>query len=154
VALSQVIDPAGLRECCAAERWVQQMLAGAPYASTEELLDASERAFDALASDDWAQAFGGHARIGEPRSGDARGSVEQVGATDTDPATRAALRAGNVAYEERFGHVFLIRAAGLTAEEMLSALSRRLHNTPEAEFHTATEQQREITRLRLLNLTR
>jgi 2-oxo-4-hydroxy-4-carboxy-5-ureidoimidazoline decarboxylase len=154
VALSEVIDPAGLRECCAAERWVEQMLAGVPYASAGELLEASERAFDGLTPADWAQAFAGHARIGEPRSGDARGSAEQAGAADTDPATRAALRAGNVAYEERFGHVFMIRAAGLTADEMLSALHQRLHNTPEAEFRTATEQQREITRLRLLNLTR
>ena len=36
---------------------------------------------------------------------------------------RAALVDGNRAYEERFGHVFLIRAAGRTPEEMLAELT-------------------------------
>lgn len=153
MAPSQVIDLAALRGCCASERWVDQVLGGGPYASTAELLDASERAFDTMTADDWAQAFAAHARIGEPRSGDQRGSEEQAGARDADPATLAALRDGNAAYEERFGHVFLIRAAGLSAQEMLSALQQRLVNTPEAEFHNASQQQRQITRQRLLDLT-
>jgi OHCU decarboxylase len=153
VALSQATDVGVLRECCASERWVEHVLADGPFTSRQELLDASERAFDTLTADDWAQAFAAHARIGEPKSGDRRGSEEQAGARDADPDTLAALRDGNAAYEKRFGHVFLIRAAGLSAHEMLSALHRRLLNTPEAEFQNATEQQRQITRQRLLALT-
>ena len=34
----------------------------------------------------------------------------------------AGLRAGNAAYEERFGHVFLICATGMSAANMLAAL--------------------------------
>lgn len=154
MALSPVLDQSALSECCASERWTEQMLAGCPYASTEALLDASERAFDALAADDWLEAFAAHARIGEPKPGDRRGSSEQAGAARADPGTLEALKRANAEYEERFGHVFLIRAAGRSAQELLAALRERMHNPPEVELQNAARQQREITRLRLLNLTR
>jgi len=148
-----LIDPARLIECCASRRWVELMQAGAPYASRQQLLAAADRAFDALGWDDWLEAFAAHARIGEPRAGDRQGAAEQAGAADADPETLAELRSGNAAYEARFGHVFLIRAAGLSAEQMLTALSERLENSVEVELRNAAQQQRQITRLRLLGLT-
>ncbi|PYO61317.1 MAG: hypothetical protein DMD70_07140, partial [Gemmatimonadetes bacterium] len=53
------------------------------------------------------------------------------------------------AYEERFGHVFLISATGRTADEMLVALRGRLTNDPATELRVAAEEQAKITRLRL-----
>jgi 2-oxo-4-hydroxy-4-carboxy-5-ureidoimidazoline decarboxylase len=72
--------------------------------------------------------------------------------TDADAATRAALLDGNRAYEERFGHVFLIRAAGRSPEEMLAELRRRLDNDAAAERAEATEQLAQITGLRVRGL--
>jgi 2-oxo-4-hydroxy-4-carboxy-5-ureidoimidazoline decarboxylase len=72
--------------------------------------------------------------------------------TDAAAGTRAALVAGNRAYEERFGHVFLIRAAGRSPEEMLAELRRRLENDAEAEQAEATEQLAQITGLRARGL--
>ena len=46
---------------------------------------------------------------------------------------RAALLEGNRAYEERFGHVYLIRAAGRSPSEMLAELRRRLDNDDASE---------------------
>jgi 2-oxo-4-hydroxy-4-carboxy-5-ureidoimidazoline decarboxylase len=70
---------------------------------------------------------------------------------DTAPAqTRAALVEANRAYEERFGHVFLIRAAGRTAEEMLAALDERLRNDPQTERDVVRRELAQIVRLRLL----
>src|SRR5690625_5727442 len=43
------------------------------------------------------------------------------------------LDAGNAAYEEKFGFVFLIRAAGRSAEEILESLDERMNNTPEQD---------------------
>ena len=43
------------------------------------------------------------------------------------------LRAANAAYESRFGHVFLIRAAGRSSDEILAELQRRLDNDDAAE---------------------
>ena len=59
------------------------------------------------------------------------------------------LAEGNRAYEKRFGHIFLIRAAGRTAEEIVAALEARLANEPEAERRIAVAELREIARLRL-----
>jgi len=120
-----------------------------PYLSIEELLAASERAFDALSRDDWLQAFAAHARIGAPKDGDAQGAAEQAGvaaAADTELAELARL---NAEYEQRFGHVFLICATGLSSGEMLAALRERIVNPAAAEFDNARREQRKITALRL-----
>ena len=57
--------------------------------------------------------------------------------------------AGNRAYEERFGYIYIVCATGKTAAEMLAILESRLSNDPETELPVAAEQQRQITRLRL-----
>jgi 2-oxo-4-hydroxy-4-carboxy-5-ureidoimidazoline decarboxylase len=63
-------------------------------------------------------------------------------------ATTAAIADGNAAYE-RFGRVFLIRAAGRTPEQMRAELERRLGNDDETEAAEALDQLREIALLRL-----
>jgi 2-oxo-4-hydroxy-4-carboxy-5-ureidoimidazoline decarboxylase len=74
---------------------------------------------------------------------------EQAGVDPADAAIAEALAAGNRAYEEKFGRVFLIRAAGRTAPEILSALNERLDNTPAQEDAIVAQQLREIALLRL-----
>ena len=64
-------------------------------------------------------------------------------------AIASALAEGNRAYEERFGRVFLIRAAGRSAAEILDALTERLAHTPAEEEPVVAEQLREIAVLRL-----
>jgi 2-oxo-4-hydroxy-4-carboxy-5-ureidoimidazoline decarboxylase len=54
--------------------------------------------------------------------------------------------------ERRFGHVFLIRAAGRSAGEMLVELRRRLDNDDARERTEVTDQLAQITRLRLETL--
>ena len=48
------------------------------------------------------------------------------------------LAEGNRAYEERFGHVYLVCATGLSAAEMLARLERRLGNDEETERGVVT----------------
>jgi 2-oxo-4-hydroxy-4-carboxy-5-ureidoimidazoline decarboxylase len=74
---------------------------------------------------------------------------EQAGVDPSDNGTAAALAAGNRAYEEKFGRVFLIRAAGRTATEILAALSTRLTHSPAEEDRIVAQQLREIAVLRL-----
>ncbi len=64
-------------------------------------------------------------------------------------STTQKLVEGNQAYEERFGHVFLIRAAGRSGDEILAELERRLGNTPEAERLETADNLRQIAMLRL-----
>ena len=64
-------------------------------------------------------------------------------------AVADALAAGNRAYEEKFGRVFLIRAAGRSAQQILDALTARLDHSPAEEEPVVAEQLREIAVLRL-----
>jgi 2-oxo-4-hydroxy-4-carboxy-5-ureidoimidazoline decarboxylase len=74
---------------------------------------------------------------------------EQAGVDPADAEVTEALAAGNRAYEEKFGRVFLIRAAGRTAPEILAALQERLDNSPAQEDVIVAQQLREIALLRL-----
>ncbi len=74
---------------------------------------------------------------------------EQAGVDVTDADVQAALVAGNLAYEDRFGRVFLIRAAGRSSQEILDALNARLLHSPDQEIAVVAQQLREIAVLRL-----
>lgn len=143
---------ADLTACLDAPQWVETVLAGRPYASPEAAVQAGDEAAAALGPDQVLAALRAHPRIGErptgPGASAAASRREQAGVA-TDGATSAALAAGNAAYEQRFGHVFLIRAAGRGADEVLAALHERLTNDPATEVAVAGQQLREITVLRL-----
>jgi 2-oxo-4-hydroxy-4-carboxy-5-ureidoimidazoline decarboxylase len=135
--------------CCGSRTWAGLMASAWPYESQGAVLDASERAFDELTHDDWRQAFAAHARIGEPRAEDERGSAEQAGVQNAQDAERRELADLNAQYDRDFDHVFLICASGLSAAQMLAALRARIGNPPAVEFANACAEQRKITALRL-----
>lgn len=154
---------AALLTCCGSTRWAREVAARRPFGSPERLAEVADEVWADLDRDDVLEAFAAHPRIGEraaatreaAAAGHARWSAgEQAGAATAQDATRVRLTAGNQAYEQRFGHVFLIRAAGRSAEEMLAALEARLGNDPDTELQVAAEQQRQITQLRLDKLLR
>jgi 2-oxo-4-hydroxy-4-carboxy-5-ureidoimidazoline decarboxylase len=133
--------------CCASPSFASMMVAGRPYASPDALEAAITSAFASLTWGDVLEAMAGHPRIGDRVTGTS--AAEQSGVTD---ASRAALVAGNVAYEERFGYVFLICASGLDGEQMLAALRERLTHDPETERAVATRELMKITALRARKL--
>jgi 2-oxo-4-hydroxy-4-carboxy-5-ureidoimidazoline decarboxylase len=110
----------------------------------------------ALPWEEVALALVAHPRIGdrvEGSSSEAEASRREQGSmAGADDDTRAALVEGNRAYEERFDHVFLIRASGRTPAEMLAELRRRLGNDEDAERGETTEQLAQITGLRVRGL--
>ena len=143
-----------LRACCSAGAWLARIQAARPVPSAKALLDLSDDVVLSLDDNALDQALAAHARIGERRLGstteDRWSRTEQAGALDAGSSTTERLAAGNRAYEERFGHVFLIRAAGRTGEEMLAALDERLRHDPQTERHVVRRELAEIVRLRLL----
>jgi 2-oxo-4-hydroxy-4-carboxy-5-ureidoimidazoline decarboxylase len=145
-----------LRACNAAPRFAAEVAAGRPYRDVETLVRRAEEAARALPWDDVAIALAAHPRIGdrvEGSSAEAESSRgEQSSMSDADAATRDALVDGNRRYEERFDHVFLIRAAGRSPQEMLAELERRLGNDEDAERAEVTEQLAQITALRVRGL--
>jgi 2-oxo-4-hydroxy-4-carboxy-5-ureidoimidazoline decarboxylase len=152
-ALSDEQAHADLLACCASPTWAQRVAAGRPYATSEDLLAAVEAACHDLSDDDLRDALAAHPRIGDRAAGQSteaewsRQEQALVGGADAD--VREQLHAGNLAYEDRFGHVFLIRAAGRSAAEMLAELRRRLGNDPATEWREVAEQLCEITRMRV-----
>ncbi len=133
--------------------WVDALVAGRPYASVEALASYAGDLAAAWSPEDLEAALHAHPRIGARVSGDGaeaaasrREQGSMASAADDDVA---AIAAGNIAYEERFGRVFLIRAAGRTPGEMRSELERRLGNDAGAETIEATRQLAEIALLRL-----
>jgi 2-oxo-4-hydroxy-4-carboxy-5-ureidoimidazoline decarboxylase len=145
-----------LRACNAAPRFAAELVAGRPYPDVDTLVARAEQVARSLPWEQVALALAAHPRIGdrvEGSSSEAQASRrEQSSMSAADDATRAALVEGNQAYEERFDHVFLIRAAGRSPEEMLAELRRRLGNDDEAERRETTEQLAQITALRVKGL--
>lgn len=142
-----------LRPCADIPRWCEQLADGRPYASVEALLAAAATAADTFTDDEVEAALAHHPRIGERAGGHGTEATmsrsEQSGVDPADGEVQSMLREGNLAYEQRFGRVFLIRAAGRSAQEMLANLRDRLHNDPEAEDRIVAAQLREIALLRL-----
>jgi 2-oxo-4-hydroxy-4-carboxy-5-ureidoimidazoline decarboxylase len=156
--MARAVDPSDdqLRACCAAEEWVRRMSEASPFASAEAAGDLSDEIVLGLGEAGLDQALAAHARIGERRPGgtteDRWSRREQSGALATADDVKALLAEGNRRYEQRFGHVFLIRAAGRSAEEMLVALEQRLGNDPSTERDVVRRELAEIVRLRLLKV--
>ena len=139
-----------LGACLDIERWVVEVDAGRPYADRQSLLDTASTSADAIT---WAEVAGAllrHPRIGEKADGDpgdvALSASEQSGVARSDAE---ALAAGNLAYEQRFGYIYLICATGLSGEQMLAALQERLTHDDEQERLVVMDELRKIAALRL-----
>jgi 2-oxo-4-hydroxy-4-carboxy-5-ureidoimidazoline decarboxylase len=142
--------------CCASRSFARAIAAGRPYQDLDTLREAIDAAFAALTPDDIDEAISAHPRIGERRTDQSRESgwsrSEQSGAAAAGEALRQALTAGNLAYEERFGQVFLICATGLSGEDMLAQLQARLRNDLSAERIVVHRELLKITHLRMTRL--
>lgn len=138
-----------LTECLAVPRWVDALLAGRPYADVDALLAASDRHAD-LTDDEVRTAISGHPRIGEKAHAggvSAKWSATEQSGVAASLADR--LRAANSAYEDRFGHIYLVCATGLTGEQVLADLAARMDNPPDAELRVVRRELAKIAALRL-----
>jgi 2-oxo-4-hydroxy-4-carboxy-5-ureidoimidazoline decarboxylase len=143
-----------LAGCCAAERWVDAVLAGRPYAAVESLLAESDAAVAAMKKPDLLRALDGHPRIGARLPVSAgRSRREQAGVAADDDELIRALADGNAAYERKFGYVYLVCATGKSGPELLDRLRERLGNEPDREWRVALTELAKINRIRLRDLT-
>ncbi|WP_433272940.1 2-oxo-4-hydroxy-4-carboxy-5-ureidoimidazoline decarboxylase [Pseudonocardia xinjiangensis] len=134
-----------LLTCCSAPRWARAVATGRPYASTTALHTAAAAALDDA---DLDAALAGHPRIGDRQAG-GQSRREQSGVGGAAADVLAALDEGNRAYEERFGHVYLVCATGRSAEDLLATLHARLSHDPATERAVALTELAAINRIRL-----
>ena len=66
-----------------------------------------------------------------------------------DDSVKIALAEGNREYERRFSRIFIVCATGKSPAEILKILQRRMKNDEHTELQEASEQQRQITQIRL-----
>jgi 2-oxo-4-hydroxy-4-carboxy-5-ureidoimidazoline decarboxylase len=141
--------------CCGSHAWAAGLTAQRPFGELQQFFAASDKIWSALPEPDWCEAFDSHPRIGQQHARAATAeslawsSDEQRAAMSPDEALKLALAEGNRQYEERFGRIFIVCAAGKSAAEILDILNTRMQNTAADELLEAAEQQRQITQLRL-----
>ena len=148
-----------LRECCSAPGWAEHMSAARPYSSADDAIRRSDAIVAALTVTDLVGALASHLRIGErPDAGDDHLQAadwsrrEQSGVDASDTTTRRALAEANRQYERRFGHIYLVCAAGRTGPELLELLRGRLQNEPEVEWQVVRTELQKINTFRLQRL--
>jgi len=146
-----------LLDCCGSTRWASRISERRPFAGLNILCEAADSIWHDLEPADWLEAFGRHPQIGEKAATGSEASRrwaegEQACARTATETVKAKLARGNHAYREKFGYIFIVCAAGKSAEEMLALLEQRLQNDSAHELNIAAEQQRLITRLRLEKL--
>ena len=156
-----------LAGCLGVRRWVDELVAGRPYDSAPALRARAHDAARHLTDDELDAALSRHPRIGErPPAADPDTDVSTGTGTGTSTSTDEArfshaeqagvadehgqrLRDANAAYEARFGHVFLVRAAGRSGAEILAEAERRLAHDDAAEREETVTALRDIALLRL-----
>lgn len=149
-AAAAVIGP-----CVDVPRWITSIIEARPFATRADLLAHATTAAPAWTEAELDRALQHHPRIGERAQGasaENEMSRREQSGVDTSAGTAEQLLASNREYEAKFGRVFLIRAAGRNAEEILTQLQSRLNNTPEQELPVVAEQLREIALIRLEGL--
>jgi 2-oxo-4-hydroxy-4-carboxy-5-ureidoimidazoline decarboxylase len=153
--LPQAPAEAELLACCGSRRWARTVAAEG-HRDLAALRSASARALAGLDWDDVLEALTAHPRIGDRRDGvgrEARWSRgEQSGMDAAAEETWRAMVEGNPAYEERFGHVFLICATGRSSAEILAELQVRLHHDADTERQVVRAELAKIVDLRLARL--
>lgn len=142
---------AALLACCHAPGWASRVAARRPFGDLATLLSVSDTELAATDEADVDLALAAHPRIGEKPAG-ADSQREQSAVLAGDPGVLAALADGNRAYEERFGHVYLVCASGRSGSELLAILEQRLDNDPATERAVLRGELAAITRLRLTRL--
>ncbi|HEY0536135.1 MAG TPA: 2-oxo-4-hydroxy-4-carboxy-5-ureidoimidazoline decarboxylase [Actinoplanes sp.] len=140
-----------LGACCAAPAWSAAIMAKRPFPDRAALLAAADAASRGLSWEDVLVGLAAHPRIGERAAGDSREAAwsrrEQSVAGRSEE-----LVAANRAYEQRFGHVFLIFASGRSQDEIIEAARRRRENDDETEREVVKDELRKIALLRLERL--
>ncbi|MGA0839882.1 MAG: 2-oxo-4-hydroxy-4-carboxy-5-ureidoimidazoline decarboxylase [Pseudomonadales bacterium] len=139
--------------CSHSALWAQRMLSRRPFCHIQDIRDAASAAWVGASEQDWLDAFSGHPKIGDVdylrARFDQQARNEQGQVLSASTATLASLADLNQRYLERHGFIFIIRAAGLSAEAMLAALQSRIDRSRSEELEEAARQHARIALSRL-----
>ena len=152
-SLSHEEAAAQLMTCCAVRSWAAQMSGLRPFPDEATLVATGRKLAEQLSWPEVLEALSAHPRIGQRLASqtlDERWSRQEQ--SGVSASSREAFVAANTAYEDRFGHIFLICATGLSGEQMLAELNRRLENDVARERVVVRQELAKIVELRLRKL--
>jgi 2-oxo-4-hydroxy-4-carboxy-5-ureidoimidazoline decarboxylase len=148
-----------LFRCCGSTTWATELVGMRPFKTIADLQSSSDLVWSRCREADCREAFTHHPKIGDVKSLEEKFAAtkkwaggEQSGVNTADVTMLEALAAGNHAYEEKFGFIFIVCASGKSAREMLDLLNERIGNDPKEELKIAMNEQNKITHLRLQKL--
>jgi 2-oxo-4-hydroxy-4-carboxy-5-ureidoimidazoline decarboxylase len=134
-------------QCVAVDRWARDLADSRPYASLDELLTRADELSAGLTNEEIGHALGDHPRIGERVAPGTMSATEQSGVDSLTLADR--LLAANLAYERRFGHIYLVSASGRSGADLLADVAARMGNDRVTELSVVRRELGKIARLRL-----
>lgn len=144
-----------LKNCAHIPAWAEKITSGRPYSSKASLLEHAENLSQMWSWQDIETALATHPKIGERQAKKQLNAKEQhfsnqeQAGISLDEQTQQALIQGNLDYEQKFGFIFLIKAAGLSSDEILKKLRERLQHDLAIEKVIVHEQLSAIALLRL-----
>jgi len=144
-----------LKNCVHIPAWAEKIISERPYLSKASLVEYAEQISQMWTWQEIEQALATHPKIGERQAKKQLNAKEQdfsnqeQAGISLDEKTQQALLQGNLDYEQKFGFIFLIKAAGLSSDEILKKLHERLQNDLAIEKIIVHEQLAAIALLRL-----
>ena len=147
---------AALHTCCGSRAFAAHVAGARPFADHAALTRAVDAAFGALTETDWLEAFAAHPRIGgsapaghASAASQAQSANEQRGMDGADATLATRMADLNQQYAKKHGFIYIVKASGKSAAELLALLEERLGNDRATELGNAAAEQRKITALRL-----
>lgn len=144
-----------LAHCVNIPRWAEAMAAARPFSSKQAVLAFAQQQVQSWTWQEVLNALNTHPKIGEKKAQHALTAQEKVfsereqATAQSDPDTLAQILAANLSYQKRFGYIFLIKAAGLSSQQILNALNTRLQNDDKTEQQIVQQQLAAIALSRL-----
>lgn len=159
-AMSEQEAAEALHRCCASRMWAAGVLERRPFSGGAALMDAARAVWSAATREDIMEAVSEHPRIGADldrlrekfADSAAWSSQEQAGMAAASEDELVALRDGNLRYEAKFGHIFIVCATGKSPAEMLAILESRMPNGHDDELAVVAGEIAKITHIRLEKL--
>ena len=111
------------------------------FPNVKEVLATADSIWWGLKPEDWEEAFAALLPIGE-----------RTDLADSTPELMQQIRDAAMAYQERYGQRFVIRAIGKTAAQILQILQDRLESDGAGAMRANAEQCLQITHHRLKRL--
>lgn len=155
-SLAPIAAEKWFESCCTASRWRQMMAENRPYRDIKTLKKQACSAWDEMLEQDILEAFSGHPMIGDIDSLRAKyantksmAQGEQGGMQQASDNVLKELKQLNQDYLNKHGFIFIVCATGLSADEMLNAISKRITNSTAQELKTGAQEQLKITLIRI-----